>query len=206
MKTGWKIFTGIVGCLFAYQSILTLKEYGERHGFYGLCRSYCQEVGKPLLVVGMKRTRWDPPNGDVTVDIDPAVLEIPGGVMADERELPFENKTFGAVYNAHTLEHMNSISDMEMAVNECIRVADKAVFLCPSPYSIIGNFFCPAHHLRIWFDQENNTIRVTENVYNYGLGIQGGGQYEKKPVNQSLVSYSKPKIIYQKAGYLISKP
>ncbi len=146
--------------LATHEAGIQVKENVERHTYYNTARQYCDEVDKPLLVVGIKRHFWQPPNGDITVDIDPKVLNIPGGVLADEREMPFNDKTFGACYNAHTLEHLYTPDDVELAVNECLRVSDKVVFLAPSPYSIIANMLVPGHNLRLWFDPANNRMKV----------------------------------------------
>jgi len=193
MGIGWTV----VKLLVAYEGGMTIRENAERHKYYNQARQYADSVGKPLLVVGMKRFFWQPPNGDITVDIDPEVQNIPGGVWSDEREMPFEDKTFGAVYNAHTLEHLPTVEDVEIAVNECLRIADIGVFLAPSPYSMIANMFCPAHHLRLWFDQTNNRIRVTDNRWRTGIGIQSGDTSHQPPtvVEQSLVTGEVPEII-----------
>lgn len=70
-------------------------EYHERHHYFNLSKQYCTQVGKPLLRVGMHRGMFEPPNGDYTIDIDPVIKQVPGGVWADERDMPFEDKQFG---------------------------------------------------------------------------------------------------------------
>lgn len=192
----------IVKLLATYQGGLTLKENLERHRYWNQAREYADRRNKPLLVVGMKRWVWEPPNGDVTVDLDPIVENIPGGVCASECDMPFMDKEFGAVYNAHTLEHMLTAEDLELAVNENIRVSDKTIFLCPSPWSIIGNFFCPAHHFRLWFDQTNNRIKITDNRWRTGLGLKGGGQFQ---ISQSFVTETLPEIVKIGNSYQIGR-
>lgn len=171
---GWVLLV-----LVSYQGTVTVREHIERHVCWKRARCAADTSRKPLLVVGLQRFFWDPPNGDATIDIDPAVASIVGGVVADERNIPFPDSYFGACYNAHTLEHLASAADVQKAVNECTRVADVTYFLGPSPYSIIGNFFCPAHNLRLWFDPAQNRIVVAENRYWTGLGYNMGniGQY-----------------------------
>ena len=157
----------IIAAILVYEGVITLTEVAERHRYYDLARAYCNAIGKPLLRVGIKRSIFEPPNGDVTLDIDLAVLDIPGGVHGDERDMPFADKQFGVCFNEHTLEHLRTVEDVELAVAECTRVADYAIFLCPSPYSIYATLFCPTHHLRLKF--EGNTMLVTDNTYNTGF-------------------------------------
>lgn len=135
----------------------------ERHTFYNEAREYCNSVSKPLLRVGIRKYPWEPPNADYTVDIDPDILNISGGILADERAMPFSNKQFGACINQHTLEHLNTPEDVQQAVNECTRVSDTTILLTPSPYSFFSNVLNPQHNLRLYFDQLNNKIRVEEN-------------------------------------------
>jgi len=200
-------FLAIAGLLAAYEGTIAVKESVERHKYWNQARQYADSVSKPLLVVGMKRHFWEPDNGDITADIDPKVQQIAGGVWADERELPFTDKEFGAVYNAHTLEHMGSAEEVEQAVNECLRVADKVFFICPSPYGIYSNLFCPAHKLRLWFDQANNKIKVTDNRYRTGIGPQpGAGDTSHPPPNrisQVLVTDRMPIIVKIGSAYII---
>jgi hypothetical protein len=183
----------LVKLALIYEGVIVTTEQLERQKYWSEARQYCDEVGKPLLVVGMKRHFWQPPDGDVTIDIDPKVLGLPSGVLADAREIPYPDKSFGAVYAAHVLEHMDTPEDAEIAINECLRVADRAYFLCPSPYSIYANLFAPSHHLRIWFDQDNQTVRVIPWNPPFAMGGHTGGQYE--PISQSLVVDSIPKFV-----------
>ena len=143
-----------------YELSLQAREIAERHHYYNIARKYCDEVGKPLLRIGIKRSPLEPPNGDYTLDIDPIVLSLPGGVLGDERSMPFANKQFGVSFNEHTLEHLHNIEDVKAAISECCRVADHAILLAPSPYSIIG-LLHPDHKLRMWF-KNNNKIVVSQ--------------------------------------------
>jgi len=149
-----------------YEVGIGIRNIIERHTYYKEAREYCNSVGKPMLRIGMRKYFWEPPDADVTVDIDPEVEQTLGGICADERKLPFANKEFGVVLNQHTLEHLSSIEDAEQAINESVRVADIAILLTPSPYSLFTNVFNPHHNLRLYFDHINNTIRVEENRYN----------------------------------------
>lgn len=164
-------FWAILGLAAAYEVGIQVKETRERHSLFRQAREYSDSVGKPLLRIGVRRSPLEPPNGDVTLDLDPVVTRIPGGVHGDERNMPFSNRMFGACFNEHTLEHLGRPGDVQAAVEECCRVAEVAMFLCPSPYSLFANLFNRTHHLRLWFNQETNSIIVTSNRWNTGLGI-----------------------------------
>ena len=144
-------------------SVMELAEVKERHDWWRESVKYCQSVGKPLLRIGIRRGPFEPPNGDVTLDLDPIVLGIKGGVVGDERCMPFSDKQFGVCFNEHTIEHLYSAEDVELSISECMRVADYAVILAPSPYSF-GGLFHPDHKLRVWF-KNNNKIVVKEKPY-----------------------------------------
>lgn len=151
-------FLGIVaGVVVTYEVLLQVQENRERHHYYRLAKQHCDRTGKPLLRIGMRRGFMEPPNGDVTLDIDPAVLRIPGGVQGDERAMPFSDKQFGVSFNEHTLEHLHTAHDVRIAIDECCRVADFAILLAPSPYSVIG-LLHPDHKLRLWFKRNNEII------------------------------------------------
>lgn len=196
---GWTI----AKLALAYQGGVNIRGIIERHIYWNQARAYADSVGKPLLVVGIKRFPWQPANGDITLDIDPVVETIPGGVWADERDMPFANHTFGAVYNAHTLEHLGNAEDVEIAVNECLRVADRAIFLCPGPYDFMSNLLCPSHHLRLWFDQTNNRIKVTDNRWRTGLGFGDTSHPPPKGIRQALVTSEMPQIVKIGCAYIL---
>ena len=196
MHLAVKILSRALIAASVYEGSIQLKENAERHHYWSLARAYSDLARKPLLVVGMKRHWFQPPNGDITVDIDHEVESIAGGIRADERALPFRDKEFGAVYNAHTLEHLATPEDVELAVNECLRVGDIALFLAPSPYSIIANFFCPSHHLRLWLDNVTNEIVCKPRNFQTGLGFHSG----RVLTGQAMLSYTPirvPSIIYE---------
>ena len=181
----------LLGLWVGYEGGIGVRNIIERHTYYKEAREYCDRIGKPMLRIGMRKYFWEPPDADVTVDINPEVRTIAGGICADERNLPFANKEFAACINQHTLEHLSSIGDIEKAVNECVRVADIAVLLTPSPYSLFTNVFNPHHNLRLYFDQVKNTIRVEENIYNI------------KSIGQVMVVKDFPKIYSRGIGVVI---
>lgn len=143
--------------LVSYEGAIQAQEVAERKEYWQVARAYCDQIGKPLLRIGIRRSFLEPPNGDITLDIDPAVLSIPGGLQGDERDMPFGDREFGVCFNEHTLEHLHYPEDVALAVRECCRVADHAVLLAPSPHSIIG-FLHPDHNLRLWFNKNNHIV------------------------------------------------
>lgn len=146
-----------------------IAEFTERHTLWSKARQFCESKGKPLLRIGMRRSFLEPPNGDVTLDFDPAVANIPSGVVGDERDMPFGDKQFGVCFNEHTLEHLHTPADVQKAINECVRVADMAIIITPSPNSQYSNMFCPTHNLRLWL--EDNVVKVAFNEYRTGFGF-----------------------------------
>jgi len=182
--------------LGAYELNVVARESVERHAYWELVREYCDSVRKPLLRIGMRRSFTEPPNGDVTLDLDPAVQGISGGVWGDERDMPFSTKEFGVCFNEHTLEHLRTAEDVQLAVNECVRVADRAVFLAPSPYGIYSSMFCPTHNLRLWFDRDSNSILVKENTDRTGMGYSCG-------ISQALVTDDPPLVISSQESFVV---
>ena len=182
-----------------YEGLIQLRESIERHNHWNMSREYSDEVGKPLLRIGMRKSFLEPPNGDYTIDIDPLVKEIEGGIWADERCIPFGDKQFGVCFNEHTLEHLHNPQDVQDAVNECVRVADKAVFLAPSPYSIIANLH-PTHFLRLWVDPINNKIRVERNRYRISWNIKNPPRIGQYMITQNTA----PQIVTLGSGFTIS--
>ena len=166
------------GAVAAYQTTIFFVELDERRRVSAQSLAYCRSIGKPYLVVGMRMYARHPDDGDVTLDVNPEVLNQPGGVVGDVRDMPFANKQFGVCYCAHVLEHMYSIEDVQRAVAECTRVADYAAFLCPSPYSLV-NLIHPTHHLRVWFDSSTDTIYTCPN--NWRSPILLGTDYDRAP-------------------------
>ena len=184
----------LFGLWVCYEGGIGIRNIIERHTYYKEAREYCDKVGKPMLRIGMRNSFWEPPDADVTVDIAPEVKAIAGGVCADERNLPFQDKEFGVCINQHTLEHLSSVEDAEQAINESVRVADIAVLLTPSPYSLFTNVFNPHHNLRLYFDRINNTIRIEENRYN----IKSIGS-----IGQAMLVTKSPRIYSRGIGIVI---
>lgn len=144
----WPLAAVGVG-LGLYELAMQAPEISDRHETWSWARAYCAQVAKPLLRIGMRRSPLEPPNGDVTLDIDPAIRAVPGGVQGDERDMRlFADGQFGVAFNEHTLEHLLTPADVPLAVRECLRVADYAVFLFPSARSLVARLH-PTHQLQL---------------------------------------------------------
>ena len=168
-----------------YWAVTSLAETSERQEYFKAAREYCDEVSKPMLQVGIRHWLLNPPESEVTLDIDERVLEVPGGVVGDERDMPFTNKQFGVCMNSHTLEHLYNAEDIEKAISECVRVADYAVLLVPTPYGI-GSLLHPDHKLNILFKDDN--IYIKKKWYVEGWKWPGG-------IGQAMVLHDeKPKV------------
>jgi len=139
----------------------------------------------------MQRAPWEPPGGDVTLDLDPDVLKVPGGIQGDERQMPFADKQFGVCFNEHTLEHLPDVESIRRAVAECVRVADYAVFLIPSPWSP-SNFLWKTHYHRILVD--GGVLRVRDNDLQLPVTIQFADASMEKTagVGQVLIAAGRP--------------
>ena len=70
----------VISGILLWEVPIQLHELFERHRLYRKARNYCDRVHKPLLRIGMRRSPLEPPNGDTTLDIEPSVTELPGGV------------------------------------------------------------------------------------------------------------------------------
>lgn len=154
-----------------YEAFVQAVETGERWRWHKWAREYADSVGKGILRIGMKRGIFEPPNGDVTLDIDPKVIEVPGGVWGDERAMPFADRAFGVCFNEHTLEHLRSLESVAQAVSECARVADYAVLLVPGDWSITNKMH-PDHWLDLLLG-DSRGIFVHERTRRGGPGSIG---------------------------------
>jgi len=191
----------IIGAVALYEVSLSLSMHLEDVRYWEQSKRYCEEIGKPLLLIGMRRGPWMYEQGDVTVDLDSKVLDVSGGVMADVRDMPFAPKQFGVCFCEHVLEHLPTPYDAELAINECARVSDKAVFVCPSPYSLYSNMFLPAHHLRLKFDKQNHKVYVTDNQYRTGFGYNRGVDIGQIIVSDEVA----PEVVITKGGFVVDE-
>ena len=153
----WKF--GLVLILIAWQGVVLLRENGDKNKKYEAATAVAAATGKPLLVVGgpwgvsrRRRLFWGMAHGhgDVCLDIDSRAFEgCPCGVVADIGHIPFSDKSFGAVFASHILEHLPSVADAEKALAELDRVAESVFIAYPYRQSIIA-WLMPGHHLWVW--------------------------------------------------------
>ncbi len=153
----------------AWQLAVWLGEIRGKNKKYEAASAYALERNKPLLVAGgpwgnkQARHLLKMPahgNGDVCLDIDRnAINGHPNGVIADVTHIPFSDKSFGAAFASHLLEHLPSTDDAKKALDELKRVATAVFIAYPSRQSIAG-WLLPGHHLWVW--QKDNTICIKQ--------------------------------------------
>ena len=128
------------------EGICQMIEVSERRKIFNQARQYADNVGKPLLVVGAPKLRFNHPCGDVTIDISPAMARFCNGEVADVRAIPYPDDSFGAAFCSHVLEHLATVDDAGKALDELERVADKVFVASPSKSSLSA-WLNPNHHL-----------------------------------------------------------
>ncbi len=150
---------GICLGICSWQLLVWRGEIRDKTRKYEAAKAYARKQGKPLLVAGgpwgAKRARhlFKMPahgNGDVCLDIDRNAIEgLANGVMANVNHMPFSDKSFGAAFTSHLLEHLPSTDDAQKALAELKRVAVTVFIAYPSRQSIAG-WGTPGHHLWVW--------------------------------------------------------
>jgi hypothetical protein len=139
-------------------------ELGERQQVFNQARDYADSVGKPLLVIGSPKFRFNHPCGDVTIDISPEMAKFCNGLVADIREIPYPNGYFGAAFASHVIEHLAMIEDAKTAFEEMERVADRVFIVSPHKSSLMA-WIHPGHHL--WVTPSGDGY-IIEQRGNYG--------------------------------------
>lgn len=152
-----------------WQLAVWLVETRDKNKKYKAAEAYARERGKPLLIAGgpwgTKQIRhWlNMPahgSGDVCLDVDRnAIGSHPNGVIADVTHIPFSNKSFGAAFASHLLEHLPSTDEAEKALAELNRTAEAVFIAYPFRQSIAG-WLMPDHHLWVW--QKDNTTYLKQ--------------------------------------------
>lgn len=140
-------------------------ELKERRQVFKQARDYADNVGKPLLVVGSPKFRFNHPCGDVTIDISPEMAKFCDGLVADIREMPYPSGYFGAAFASHVVEHLPTIEDAKTAFHEMERVADRVFIVAPHKSSLMA-WINPRHHL--WVTPSENGY-IIEQRGNGGL-------------------------------------
>jgi len=159
------IALGISLGIGGWQLAVWLGEIQAKNKQYKQALAYARKSGKPLLVaggsLGTKRTRQllkmpAHGSGDVCLDIDRRAIDgHPCGVIASITHIPFSDKSFGAVFASHVLEHLPGTEDAKQATAELHRTADAVFLAYPSRQSITA-WIMPGHHLWVW--QKDGTI------------------------------------------------
>ncbi|MBI2329608.1 MAG: methyltransferase domain-containing protein [Chloroflexi bacterium] len=165
----WLIVPGICLGVAGWQLVVWLSEIQDKNKKYKAASSYARERGKLLLVAGgpwgCKRARrlLKMPahgSGDICLDIDRRAVDgCPNGLVADVTHLPFPDKSFGAAFASHLLEHLASTEDGNQALAELNRVAEAVFIVSPSRQSIPGRVI-PDHHLLVW--QKGNATCIKQ--------------------------------------------
>jgi hypothetical protein len=163
------IILGICLGVGVWQLAVWLDEIRDKNRKYKAAITYALESNKPLLIVGGPwgnkpiRHLFKMPahgRGDVCLDIDPRALSNhPKGVIADITHIPFSNKSFGAAFASHILEHLPTTNDAKKALAELNRVAEAVFIAYPSRQSI-GGWVIRDHHLWVW--QKGNTTYLKQ--------------------------------------------
>jgi len=142
-----------------WQLAVLLGETRDKNKKYKAACAYALEKNKPLLVAGgpwgyNKLRHWfNMPahgNGNVCLDINRrAIGSHPCGVIANVTHIPFSDKSFGAAFASHLLEHLSTTDEAKQALAELNRTAEAVFIAYPSRQSIVG-WVIPDHHLWVW--------------------------------------------------------
>lgn len=160
---------GICLGIGGWQMAVWLGETRDKNRKYKAASACALKNNKPLLIAGgpwgnRPARRWlNTPahgNGDVCLDIEYRSMEgHPCGVVASVTDIPFAEKSFGAAFASHLLEHLPTVAEAEKALDELNRVAEAVFIVSPSRQSISG-WLTPGHHLWIW--QKGNTTYLKQ--------------------------------------------
>jgi hypothetical protein len=155
----WFIPLAVVVGVGLWQLVVLVSENRFKHRQYRAARARALKEGKPLLIAGgpwgvtRTRRRLKRPahgQGDVCLDIDRRALgDHPKGVVANVTSIPFADKSFGAAFASHLLEHLPTVEAASQALAELNRVAEAVFIVYPSRQSFPG-WLTPGHHLWVW--------------------------------------------------------
>lgn len=183
---GWFIVLGIFLGIVTWQLSVWLDETRFKKKQYQTALAYAQSKNKPLLIAGgpygnqrirhlLKRPAHG--SGDICLDIDRnAVNGHPNPVIASVTHIPFSDKTFGAVFASHLLEHLPTTIEARQALAELDRTAEAVFIVSPSRQSFSG-WLHPGHHLWVWqsgkttyFEQRGRSSMKRKEEYTGGNG------------------------------------
>ena len=152
-----------------WQLVVWVVETLDKNRKYKAAEACAQESGKPLLIAGgpwgnkQIRHQLNLPahgSGDVCLDVDRnAIGNHPNGVIANVTHIPFSDKSFGAAFASHLLEHLSSTDEAEKALAELNRTAEAVFIAYPFRQSITG-WLISDHHLWVW--QKGNTTYLKQ--------------------------------------------
>jgi len=155
--------------IFLWQMEVWIREIRQKNRQCKAAVGYCQKHHKLLLVAGGPwggrnwRRRFNMPahiSGDVNIDIRAsAIVGHPNGVVANVVKLPFPDKTFGAAFASHLLEHLPDAAQAKAALVELERVADVVCIAYPSRQSIVA-WIITDHRLWVW--QKGNMVYLQQ--------------------------------------------
>ena len=150
---------GFFLALVIWQWVVLLRQSHDRDRKFEAATNFAATAGKLLLVAGgplgvtwgRRVTKLMAHGyGDVCFDIDRRAFDgCPSGIVADIRYIPFSDKSFGAVFASHVLEHLPSVADAEKALAELDRVAEAVYIAYPYKWSIMS-WLITSHHLWVW--------------------------------------------------------
>ncbi len=153
------IVLGICLGVGVWQLAVWLGEVRDKNRKYKRARACALAKNKPLLVAGgpwggRRYRHWVKMpahgKGDVCLDIDRRAIQgHPCGVVASVTHIPFADKSFGAAFASHLLEHLPTTDDAKQALVELNRVSEAVFIAYPSRQSIAA-WIVPDHHIWIW--------------------------------------------------------
>lgn len=159
MSIVWIVLIVIFVPVIAWQAIIWGFETRQKHDRFHLASDYCRTNRRKLLIVGgpwggrpFRRLFKIPahPGGDVCLDISRSAIEgQQNALVGTVTQLPFPDKSFGAVFASHLLEHLPDAGSCKQAIEELNRVADRVYLVCPSRQSFSA-WLIPDHYLWVW--------------------------------------------------------
>lgn len=156
------LILSLFAAFFLFQMIVIAYEFYDRRRKFRQALEYARSKGKPLLVVGRPGNNRIKvyTGGDVTIDLDPAVLEDcpQGGCVADVRNIPYPDGYFGAVFVSFVLDYLPSVQEFQKAMAELHRVADRLIICYTLPLNIRWRFF--GRKERMWISEKNGQFHA----------------------------------------------
>ena len=143
----WEYFLiATVAGVFSWQINELLRELRGVSDKYAAASAYAESVNKPLLKVGGA-------HGSDSENV----------VAADIRDMPYyPDKTFGAAFCSHILEHLPTINDAMVAINELNRVAERVYIVSFPKNNLFARLIADQH---IWITEFPNGDILLEQRY-----------------------------------------